>query len=90
MADDQTFHDLIEGYCRALSIRAGDTIEICVSTVADRYGLTVERWGAEREHVWSASGLPGTHHHDLFGHRVSPRPGVVAPVATIRSAIASM
>jgi len=62
MADDQTFHDLIEGYCRALSIRAGDTIEICVSTVADRYGLTIERWGAEREHVWSASGLPGTHH----------------------------
>jgi hypothetical protein len=62
MADDQTFHDLIEGYCRELSVRAGDTIEVCVSTAAGRYDLTVERWGAERETVWSASGLPGTHH----------------------------
>ncbi len=58
-ADDQTFHDVIEGYCGALSYAAGDTVELHVSTHADTFDITVERWGAERELVWSASGLPG-------------------------------
>lgn len=62
VADDQTFHDLIEGYCRELSVRAGDTVEVCISTTADHFDLTVQRWGAERETVWSATGRTGSHH----------------------------
>ncbi|MEO1059777.1 MAG: N,N-dimethylformamidase beta subunit family domain-containing protein [Actinomycetota bacterium] len=59
MADDQTFHDDIEGYCGRLSHRPGETAQLHVSTRADRYDVTVERWGAERELVWSAAGLTG-------------------------------
>jgi len=59
-ADDQTFHDDIEGYCGALSYAAGDMVEIHVSTRAETYGVTIERWGAARETVWSSDRSPGT------------------------------
>ena len=62
MQDDQTFHDVIEAYCRDLSVRPGQAVELCVSTHAASYDVTVERWGAERELVWSADGQPGTYH----------------------------
>ena len=62
MADDITFYDRIEGYCRRLSYRPGDTVELCVSTSAPRYDVTIERWGGTRAQVWSATGQPGTFH----------------------------
>ncbi len=61
MADDQTFHDDIEGYCGRLSYRPGDTVDLRVSTRSDSYDVLVERWGARREAVWKADGLPGTY-----------------------------
>lgn len=62
VADDQTFHDVIEGYCPTLSVEPGQPVELCVSTHADRYDVTVERWGAEREVVWTADDQAGTFH----------------------------
>jgi hypothetical protein len=59
VADDQTFHDDIEGYCGRLSYRAGERAGLHVSTRHDRYDVQVERWGARRETVWTESGLPG-------------------------------
>ncbi len=56
-----TFHDDIEGYCDALSYLPGGTVGLHVSTRADRWSVTVERWGAERQPVWSATDLPGTY-----------------------------
>ena len=61
MADDQTFHDHIEGYCTPLSAAPGSTVALRVSTHADRFDLTVERWGVERVEVWSAADLPGAY-----------------------------
>ena len=58
-ADDQTFHDVIEGYCGALSYAPGESAAVHVSTHAAGYDVVVERWGAERELVWAASDLPG-------------------------------
>lgn len=58
---DITFHDDIEGYCDALSYRPGETVGFHVSTRAPRWSITVERWGAGRETVWSASDLPGVY-----------------------------
>lgn len=60
MADDQTFHDDIEGYCTPFST-AGSSVGLRVSTRADRYDVLVERWGRTREPVWSAEALPGTY-----------------------------
>ncbi|MEJ7801696.1 MAG: N,N-dimethylformamidase beta subunit family domain-containing protein [Ilumatobacter sp.] len=61
MADDQTFHDEIEGYCTPLSCPPGGTVSLRVSTRAARYHVTVERWGAEREVVWSVADLTGSY-----------------------------
>ncbi len=61
MADDITFYDSIEGYCDRLSYGPGDPVALCVSTESARYDVTVERWGATRERVWSIAGLPGAH-----------------------------
>ncbi len=52
---DPTFHDDIEGYCGRLSYTAGDTVELHVSTRADRFEIAVHRWGATREQVHTAS-----------------------------------
>lgn len=60
-ADDQTFHDEIEAYCGRLSVAPGEAVSLHVSTHADRYDVTVERWGAERDLVWSADGIVGVH-----------------------------
>lgn len=58
--DDQTFHDVIEGYPRRLSVAPGETVELCVSTRAASFDVVVERWGGQRERIWSASGVTGT------------------------------
>jgi hypothetical protein len=58
-ADDQTFADVVEGYCRPLSTAPGSPVSLHVSTEARHYSVTVERWGRERETVWSAQDLPG-------------------------------
>ena len=60
MADDQTFHDEIEGYCTPLS-SSGEAVQLRVSTRADRYDVAVERWGRQRETVWRADELPGVY-----------------------------
>ena len=60
MADDQTFHDEIEGYCGRLSVQPGEPVALHVSTHADRFDVLVERWGTAREQVWSAADLPGS------------------------------
>ncbi|CAN5396578.1 hypothetical protein BH23ACT3_BH23ACT3_07310 [soil metagenome] len=59
-ADDQTFHDHIEGYCSRLSTHPGHELGLHVSTHHPRYCVRVERWGATRDLVWSADDLPGT------------------------------
>lgn len=59
-ADDQTFHDDIEGYTSRLSTFPGEQLGLHVSTRHERYHVRVERWGATREPVWSADDLPGT------------------------------
>lgn len=59
--DDVTFLDEIEGYCGRLSYRAGEVVEIHVSTRSTAFSVRVERWGATREVVWeSDAALPGT------------------------------
>ncbi len=60
--DDQTFHDAIEAYCGQLSYSPGDDVEIHVSTHATTFDVCVERWGAEREVVWSDSSIDGVFH----------------------------
>jgi len=62
VTDDQTFHDVIEGYPQRLSVAAGETVGLCVSTTATQFDVTVERWGAERVEVWSARGVAGRSH----------------------------
>ena len=37
VADDQTFHDVIEGYPQRLSATAGEDVDLCVSTTAASY-----------------------------------------------------
>ena len=59
-ADDQTFHDTIEGYCGALSYAPGETVALHVSTHASAYDVVIERWGAERELVWAANDRSGS------------------------------
>ena len=39
MADDQTFHDEIEGYCASLSVAPGEALPLHVSTHADRFDV---------------------------------------------------
>jgi hypothetical protein len=58
-ADDQTFHDDIEGYCGRLSYAHGESVTVHVSTRSARYDVRVERWGANRELVWETTGVVG-------------------------------
>jgi hypothetical protein len=60
MADDQTFHDDIEGYAGRLSYRVGETVTLHVSTRSERFDVAVERWGAVRAQRWDAADVPGT------------------------------
>ena len=59
MANDITHYDAIEAYCRQLSYTAGETVGLCVSSEASHFDVTVSRWGAEREVVFTATGLTG-------------------------------
>ncbi len=59
--DDITFWDDIEGYCGSLSYRQGDDVALHVSCRTATYSIEIERWGARRESVWSATDLVGTH-----------------------------
>ena len=63
MADEITFYDEIEGYAGRLSCRPGEPMPIHVSTRADRYDVTVERWGGARleSPSGSAEGLAGAY-----------------------------
>ncbi|WP_295509363.1 N,N-dimethylformamidase beta subunit family domain-containing protein [Accumulibacter sp.] len=61
VTDDQTFYDDIEGYCGRLSYGHGDRVSLHVSTRSRRYDVRVERWGAARELVWSATGVAGAY-----------------------------
>ena len=61
--DDLTFYDDIEGYCSTLSVVAGSPIGLHVSTKSSEFSVTVERWGATRELVWSSSDpIAGAYH----------------------------
>lgn len=57
-----TFYDDIEAYSGTLSYQPGDDVALHVSTRAAHFSVTIERWGAERTPVWSASDLTGTFH----------------------------
>ena len=57
MADDITFYDEIEAYCSALSVIAGNAVDVHVSTPHARFDMHVERWGSEREVVFATTGL---------------------------------
>lgn len=50
---------MIDGYANELSYAPGALAEVCVSTDAASFGVTVERWGAERVAVWARSDVPG-------------------------------
>jgi hypothetical protein len=56
---DITHHDAVEAYAWPLSTAPGATVGLHVRCTTERYDVTVERWGATREVVWSASDLPG-------------------------------
>lgn len=58
-ADLPSFYDDIELYAGRLSYHAGETAHLHVSCLADRYDIAVERWGAERVLVWSATDRAG-------------------------------
>ena len=60
MTDAITHYDAIEGYCEQLSYATGETVGLCVSTQSSRFDVTVRRWGAELETVWSANDVAGT------------------------------
>lgn len=62
MTDDQTFADAIEGYCGGLSHQPGDAVSLHVSSRSSRFSVTVERWGATRQTMWSSPDHPGPHH----------------------------
>ena len=61
MTDEVTFYDEVEAYCARLSCRAGESVGLCVSTRHESWSVRVERWGAERDEVWSASGVTATY-----------------------------
>ena len=59
MANDITHYDAIEAYCTQLSYAAGETVGLCVSSGSSQFDVSVSRWGAERDVVWTATGLHG-------------------------------
>ncbi len=60
MADDITHYDAVEAYCGRLSYEAGDEVTLHVSCAAAQYDMDIHRWGAERQLVWTSSGLTGS------------------------------
>lgn len=62
MTDNPTFFDDIEAYCGRLSYAPGATATLHASCRSgDRFDVMVERWGARREPVWRADGVPGSY-----------------------------
>ena len=59
--DDLTFHDEVEAYCGRLSSPAGGVAQLHVSTRHPHVDVVVERWGAEREVVWSGDSIATTY-----------------------------
>jgi hypothetical protein len=59
MTDDITRYDAVEAYCAELSCSPGDTMALHVSSRADRYDISIHRWGAELDLVWTANDLEG-------------------------------
>jgi hypothetical protein len=59
MTDEITRYDAVEAYCAELSCSPGDTMALHVSSRADRYDISIHRWGAELELVWTATDLEG-------------------------------
>ena len=77
MTDTVTHYDAIEGYSSQPSYAPGEVVRLCTSTSAATYDVTIERWGATRETVWSAAGLAGAEQPtpadaDAAGCRWSP------------------
>ncbi len=62
MDDGVTFYDEIEAYCSALSGAPGSAMGVHVSTRHRSFAVTVERWGAKRTLVHSATDVPGGFH----------------------------
>lgn len=58
-ADAYTHFDAVEAYADRLSYRPGQTAVLHVSCSTERYDVEIHRWGAGREPVWSARGIPG-------------------------------
>lgn len=50
---------MIVGYANELSYAAGAVAEVCVSTDARAFAVTVARWGATRDVVWEQADVPG-------------------------------
>jgi hypothetical protein len=59
VTDTVTHYDAIEAYSEQPSYLPGSTARLCTSTRAALFDITVERCGASRELVWSATGLTG-------------------------------
>ncbi len=83
MADDITHYDIVEGYCERLSYVPGETVGLCVSTTAATYAVTVYRWGATRQQVWSSNqhvGARQTTPHDADANGCGWNVSVEIPV----------
>ena len=55
-------YQFIEGYANQLSVEAGASIGLCVSTSARRFSVEIARVGSERQVVWQKKNLPGKRH----------------------------
>ncbi len=66
-----TFADDIEAYPSSLSYSPGETAALHISTRSSAYHVLIERWGAQRTPVWSATDLTGSFHpvpDDAYSH----------------------
>lgn len=78
-----TFFDDIEAYPGALSYAPGETVALHVSSRAARYHVLIERWGAERTPVWSATDLEAAYHpapEDAYSHGCDWPEAVQVPI----------
>src|SRR5262245_34060402 len=61
-ADDGPSPLTIEGYAGRLTYRAGEEVELHVSTTAPRYDLEISRLGAKTDVVHTKTGIAGASH----------------------------
>ena len=59
IVDHNTLRLAVEGYPRRQSYEPGDTVEVCCSSRAARFGATVVRVGASRVPVWHEADIVG-------------------------------